>query len=522
MKTLISFLVSFIVVFPLCAQNYWSKSFEILPSNDEVWGIVISNNTLYLQTVGFCTDGSSCSSLVVMNNDGSVIDNYNLEQGQYIFNLYDSMISEKDRVLNLGTSYLVDSFYNGTISSFQIKTNDFIHKKLSTKKGLFVPTNIAKWKNTNKYFVLGQFQSKPFEAADAWCGVTILDSTLNIIIDTILNKDFYNLIPTDMYQDSDSSFTYFVKGCKYGKCSGADGIKLYSYRVNIKGEVIDSMFINKSISKINAADIWAFVEPSSDDSYILTWQDSIPVSFNTYEPYINKFNKNGNSIWKTNFKIVENYSDNKIIFNLRQLKNGDYLIVGSNDLSYINSLGYTVGWAARINTNGKILWERNYYNTFGPDVSFNPYLTLYDCAEGNDGSIYMSGLKLDTIPGISPAEPNFNNWVIKVGPDGCLTPGCTDSLIYVATNEIKNLKQDLLQIVPTLANQNVTVIWKDAFTDSNHLIIRNIEGSLLMDIALHGKTGQANIDINNLPLGMYFATIQGNGWQSMPVKFVKQ
>ena len=85
------------------------------------------------------------------------------------------------------------------------------------------------------------------------------------------------------------------------------------------------------------------------------------------------------------------------------------------------------------------------------------------------------------VPGV---QPKLKIWLIKVGPDGCLTPGCNDSLVYISTNEALNLKQELLQLTPNLANQNITAIWKDAYTEANHLIIRNIEGSLLKDIVV--------------------------------------
>ena len=520
MKIIFSILFTLLFLNILLAQNTWSKGFEILPSDDETWDIVNIQNKLYLQVVGHCENGQVCSSLIEMDTNGHILNNYSLNQGNYGFDLYNSMIVDGNKIINFGVSSLVENVYNGTISSFDLNTKMFIHKKVSNSKGFFSPTNIIKWKGTNNYIAMGQYQTSYGEPDYTSCGITILDSMLNIIKDTILNTDFYHLVPTDLYQDSDSTFVYFVKGCKNLDCK--KGNSLYSYRINKNAEIIKITYIGKTI--MDSGGIWAYVEPTNDGNYLQTWRDTVEISFGLYQPYVCKLTPSGEELWRTTFKVDNIINFQKNINNMITLKNGDFLIMGFNWLKEINGnpSGRFVGWASRINKDGNILWERNYYTKVPNNIKeYDTYSIFYDGIEGEDGSIYMCGSLTDTIPNVKPTETNINNWVIKVGPDGCLNSGCSDSLVYVGTNEIMNLKKNLLQIAPNISNQIITANWNEAYTDTNHLIIRNIEGGLLKDIVVQGKTGQANIDINNLPSGMYFATIQGNGWQSMPVKFVK-
>lgn len=101
----------------------------------------------------------------------------------------------------------------------------------------------------------------------------------------------------------------------------------------------------------------------------------------SFPSYIAKLDTNFNISWITSFPYsYQPYS--KHIRRPRQLSNGDYLVCGSAGTMQDPLRG--LGWAARVNSSGAILWS-NYYQ----DDIWTGY--FHDFVERPDGSIILCG-----------------------------------------------------------------------------------------------------------------------------------
>jgi hypothetical protein len=146
---------------------------------------------------------------------------------------------------------------------------------------------------------------------------------------------------------------------------------------------------------------------------------------------------------------------------------------------------------------------------------------LYNIAEADDGAIYLSGTLRDSLPKGIPGTGNTNIWLIKVGPDGCITPGCTDTLLQVATTKILNQRPELLSVYPNPGSTEFNISWKNTPSDPLLLEIRSISGQLIQSEKIQADGGTSTHNVSNIPSGLYLLTLRGRDWQSMPVKWVK-
>ena len=147
---------------------------------------------------------------------------------------------------------------------------------------------------------------------------------------------------------------------------------------------------------------------------------------------------------------------------------------------------------------------------------------LFNIAEADDGAIYLSGSIKDSLPNGPVGLGNGNIWLIKIGPDGCITPGCTDTLLQVSTSKILNQHPYLLSVYPNPGSDKVTIGWNDVPSPPKTLDIRTMTGQLIRSDHIDGYGGNATIDVSLLQSSMYLLTLRGRDWQSMPVKWVKK
>lgn len=74
---------------------------------------------------------------------------------------------------------------------------------------------------------------------------------------------------------------------------------------------------------------------------------------------------------------------------------------------------YDAGWIAKLDFNGKVIWEHVLSNK--REDNYNLNANLSSVFVSSDNSIYAAG----TVKSRTP-EFNFNNWAVHLSPDGCL------------------------------------------------------------------------------------------------------
>jgi len=307
--------------------------------------------------------------------------------------------------------------------------------------------------------------------------------------------------------------------------------------MNLKGDLLwEHTEDNQIIDLKDPSTFEPYIADVNGKDLVRVWFYDSP-NYQRLAPEITRLDYKGNKKWTT--PLREDYggpgffpwtkanviSDLKIQ-QLIKAQNGDLIGVGScllvegfwepstSPIKFIARLGY----AFRIDTSGTMKWERFYLDK---DKYKYGSQYLYNIAEADDGAIYLSGTLRDSLPKGIPGTGNTNIWLIKVGPDGCITPGCTDTLLQVATTKILNQRPELLSVYPNPGSTELNISWKNTPSDPLLLEIRSISGQLIQSEKIQADGGTSTHNVSNIPSGLYLLTLRGRDWQSMPVKWVK-
>ncbi|GAB1398064.1 hypothetical protein MASR1M65_28440 [Saprospiraceae bacterium] len=129
----------------------------------------------------------------------------------------------------------------------------------------------------------------------------------------------------------------------------------------------------------------------------------------------------------TKFPHVRNDSviiQGKTVWQLIKTKNGDYVGVGEavhlskQNIQY-QGVVLECGYAFRVGSDGSLKWERYFYDK--PKQKYG-WQYFFSVAEGDDGSLYFAGNISRQHSQCAGSSLNGNIWLVKTGPDGCLTP----------------------------------------------------------------------------------------------------
>ncbi|MBA3828173.1 MAG: T9SS type A sorting domain-containing protein [Taibaiella sp.] len=141
-----------------------------------------------------------------------------------------------------------------------------------------------------------------------------------------------------------------------------------------------------------------------------------PSSLQNFPSYITHLDSNFNINWIKRFPY-KLPTFRKEIFLVKQLHNGDYLLLGDE---YTSTVAAATGWATKVNQNGTTLWD----NMYICDSNQDSYLV--DAVENSDGTLVMTGAALsDTLPHWRGQDL----WLVSVDANGCIIPGCKTTSI---------------------------------------------------------------------------------------------
>jgi len=198
--------------------------------------------------------------------------------------------------------------------------------------------------------------------------------------------------------------------------------------------------------------------------------------------------------WVTKF---EDSPGHKYIWTVKQLRDYSYLVFSTT----INDNGHW-GWAAKVSTNGVILWDQQYYHdSAGPNC-------LTDAIELSDGSIVFTGYAADYS---LPRWHAYDLWMLKVDANGCEIPGC------IPTKVNTSISMGNITIYPNPANDRITI---EGLTKGNKIQLIDFIGRYIY--ATVAKKGSETIGMNAFNTGSYIIVITNNDGQRLIRKIVKQ
>lgn len=165
---------------------------------------------------------------------------------------------------------------------------------------------------------------------------------------------------------------------------------------------------------------------------------------------------------------------------------------------------------ARVSADGELIWKRYYQGLHLPSDT-QPFNAV---AETSDGGIIACGYMQDF--GITPI-PDPDVWLVKTDADGCITPGCQDSLIYVSVEEIPGtgetaLKEVFFKAYPNPARGPIQVEFLNAIRyEEPALRLFNLQGQQVLHQRLQRGAQSAELSTSGLPSGLYILQYSSAG-----------
>jgi len=241
--------------------------------------------------------------------------------------------------------------------------------------------------------------------------------------------------------------------------------------------------------------------------------------------------------------------------NVVATSNGDFLVAGDLGVSQVNISAIEKLYAARLDTDGSVIWER----TYGSGSTQNQLNSVKECSNGafiaagdysndvkgvllkiaaNGDSLWMrtyqhpplvgqftTHLLQDVVPepdgGFSACgmlnDGQQDLWVIRVDSFGCLVPGC-QMYDHIAEQGVELH----VGLYPNPAHDRVYISFRSARDPSGEFVMYNSSGEAVRRFKSGGASEEIDLDISSQPVGLYllrYEDKQGTRWES---KFVKE
>ncbi|HRO42018.1 MAG TPA: T9SS type A sorting domain-containing protein [Flavipsychrobacter sp.] len=204
-------------------------------------------------------------------------------------------------------------------------------------------------------------------------------------------------------------------------------------------------------------------------------------------------------VWLKHFVTLK--ADKRWIWNVKQLKDDNYLIVGLRADTLFKPEPVGQGWAMKLDKNGFVVWDNHYYKD--PATSFN---YLVDAAERSNGSIVMTGTVGST------SQHTQDVWVVVVDSMGCVIPNCAPT----GVPKVSSSKTPELVLYPNPTKGSFTAECKER----GILVIASLQGQQIA--AYNIKEGKNKVAFPKNSSGLYIATFKTNGGEVAKTRVVYQ
>ena len=503
----------------------WSKTYEIYPATENVKKIAYIDDTIYLSSGSACHSGEECSFVTKLDTAGTVLETFEffkparriqLGYSSHILKIGNQLVmtgadSWDNDTLNLQTQYIYKFDSN-------FDTLERVHIPVQPKGWVQFGINLLSFEKENLIVTMTLKRSPDPKVYLDRINITAVNGNNELMWTyDYKNPTIYALKAVgSIVKNSDTSFVVSMR-------VGWANIQYFS--MNTKGKLLWEYTEMKNVQALMfQGGHWPQMAPSGDNDIVRAWYYDDPWK-STEQVEVSRLSTKGELKWECKLPYVRNDSvmiQGKMVHQLIKTKNGDYVGVGeavhlSKQNIQFQGVVLECGYAFRVGSDGSLKWERYFYDK--PKQKYG-WQYFFSVAEGDDGSLYFAGNIADSIPNVPGSSLNGNIWLVKTGPDGCLTPGC-DSLVSVSTKKVLNRHPDLLTVYPNPGSSELNISWGDVPSLPQRIELRSLNGSIVYKENLSGIDDRATIHAAHLPPGMYLVTLHGQDWQTMPQKWVK-
>lgn len=511
-------LVLFLLPFQGFSQPYWSKTFEVFPANEQVWQMTIMDGDIFIGAIAPCHgDFKACYILVFIDSTGEILRTHILSDPEYQFyptSTPGTSASEDSYRLTLHSDYFDDIYQSYMVyldkDELTIDSADaapLISYDIYRAIGHFFLSNACSIEFGQEY--------KPATKRSLTALHYRNKHGARIWSRNIGEQFLFNLCKSQLVEMTPNKIAGIAQGCS--DCEYPT-MKPYVFAVDTLGNMVFDIHLDTMIAELNLGEIPKIAGYDST-SYVIAWYDNYDQAF-IRQPFVMRIHESGEMIWKTVLPNIHESQDNKIIHDFIRTENGDYIGVGERWAYHVApELNATrLGWAFRMSSDGEILWDRVFHE---PDVKFPSWQFFSNVAEDDEGILYFSGEVRDSIVNEISNIPNTNFWLVKVGPDGCMEPGCSEQVILLPTEEtFRILPDDFLHIYPNPVKDVIQISWEDLPSDKSILSAHDISGRLLGNWPIEGASHSLSLNIRSWPAGIVLLSLRSANWMTLPKKVV--
>jgi hypothetical protein len=494
----------FNVGYTIQSQSYWSKTFSIGESNEESVQCYIWNGDIYV------FGNASAIQGIRMDSDGKILDAIEFNDSGSTSLLYKPALSfhydklmvsgyiqfeGKSRPLLLEVDLPGLTTYTSHV--LETVTSEIIlpdgHQKFTDDQVLFYGdnTNFGKLLCTNLQ------------------GEALWDLSLGT------NPSRFYTIVSPLSQFSDSLWIGILheRSLRAGITNNAE---LILYGIDSKGNKIFERKLGwPYVMRYNYPSV-SQAHTINDSSFLFTLNTILgleePIGANTR---VIGMDTNYQELWRL-FNDDDDFKYDREITRIDRLRNQNYLGVGTKLLKgeeHWSGLR-KVGWIFSFTPQGELLWERNYV------VPGHYTRYMYNFSEDEDGSVVVVAGVWDSVFN-QDNRRLLKNWVLRLDPNGCINPGCTDSLLILSNNKTISIYPNVsINTIPNPVIDFLQLSWDDLPSAKASLIAYDLGGKILGHWTIDTKSGMISLDVSSWPRGVIIFSFRGEQWMAMPQKVV--
>jgi hypothetical protein len=200
--------------------------------------------------------------------------------------------------------------------------------------------------------------------------------------------------------------------------------------------------------------------------------------------------------------------------------NGD--IIGCGIQKIEEGVTGDYGFIFRMTQEGELLWKRAYQPE--QPVPIDIFSELNDVIETPDGGIAAIGTMIDSLPDSS--SWSLDVWLLKVDADGCLTPGCTDSIVTATVERrggvLHSGRQVFFRLWPNPVSGEAQVAFYQPAPQGARLRVFNAQGMPVAQQDVPPGSTAARMDFSGLPPGLYLVQYLRQGRVLQVEKVVRE
>ncbi len=246
-------------------------------------------------------------------------------------------------------------------------------------------------------------------------------------------------------------------------------------------------------------DGWANVVCTADSEYVVTgsWATYQTNSTTNSRLYAARLDIEGDLVWQRQYGIATEANE---LSSVTELADGTFIAPGF----YFDSTEFQ-GVLLRFDQYGDSLWMRTYEHP--PLTGVYSVHWLSHVIQDTDGSFVATGSCND-------GEPDL--WVLRVDSFGCLVPGCQ---LYDNIAE-QGIALNVL-VYPNPASDRVFISFRSAVPTTGEFTLVNVAGQVVRRFSPGGKSSEIDLDISPHPPGLYllrYSDPSGKLWEQKLVK----